>query len=203
MPHANFKISKFRPDFSKNQPHGIRKKRRIFQTQCNNSLAGCRKQRIIGKKDITVQVPVFQYEVPGFQCGGILLQRSEIFPVEHTDEHIEIQTEYREYYVGYFEEGRPVVIYFYYNGDDDISVSDESAKTYEKLDPQTKMDTLMHILYQIYIGSKEYIRCPWIDEVFTDIMVASLVQTFEGDIRFYKLDEEKNKNLVRRKPKDK
>ena len=125
------------------------------------------------------------------------------YVVDTPDEYIEVQTEYREYYVGYFEEGRPVVIYFYYNGDDDISISDESAKTYEKLDPQTKMDILMHILYQIYIGSKEYIRCPWIDEVFTDIMVDSLVQTFEGNIKFYKLDEEKNKNLVRRKPKDK
>lgn len=118
-----------------------------------------------------------------------------------SDKQVTAERKFREYYVGYFLESRPVVIYFSYNGYDDIAVSGESAKTYDELDEQAKMDTLMYILYQIYIGSKEYISCPWIDEVFTDMMVDSLVQTFEGNIKSYDLDEEKNKDLTRKKPK--
>lgn len=55
----------------------------------------------------------------------------------------------------------------------------------------------MRILYEIYIGSKEYICCYRINEVFTNNMVKNLLDTFERDELTYAIE----KKLVRNKSK--
>ena len=115
------------------------------------------------------------------------------------DTEATIKAEYREYFVGYFENSRPIVIYFRYNGDDDI-VFGECAKTFEAYDNDTKCNILLHILYEIYIGSKEYIACASIDEVFTEIMVNNLKSIFEENKHEYIISTEEKK-LVRKKIK--
>ena len=59
---------------------------------------------------------------------------------------------------------------------------------------------ILHILYEIYIGSKEYIACASIDEVFTEIMVNNLKSIFEENKHEYIISTEEKK-LVRKKIK--
>ena len=103
----------------------------------------------------------------------------------------------REYFVGYYLDGRPIVIYFLYDGYDNIVINDECAPSFNTLDSQQKVDKLMRILYEIYIGSKEYICCYRINEVFTNNMVKNLLDTFERDNLTYAIE----KKLVRNKSK--
>ncbi len=133
---------------------------------------------------------------------------NEYGPVEQliagtSSKEVKIETEYREFFVGYYLDDKPVVIYFYYNGHDGITISNKCAKAYDTLDNQTKMDVLMRILYEIYRGSREYIRSSNIDEVFTDIMVDTLIKTFEEDNRFYDLEQNIESKLIRKKTNDK
>lgn len=111
------------------------------------------------------------------------------------------EKKYREYFVGYFLDDRPVVIYFSYDGDTNVVISNDSAPSFMELDEQVRVDTLMSILYSIYIGSREYIRCSSISEVFTESMVETLVNTFERENTGYKLEKNCVRDLVRRKPK--
>ena len=113
----------------------------------------------------------------------------------------EVELEYKEYFVGYFLESRPIVIYFKYDGDINIAISEDSAPTFRALDEQMQVDTLLRILYEIYIGSNEYIKCSDISEVFTDTMVQNLEQIFEMKNAEYIIEKEPTKDLVRRKPK--
>ena len=124
----------------------------------------------------------------------------EQFVTNHQNDQDKVEVQYKEYYVGYFLGSKPVVIYFKYDGDTNIVVSEDSASTFKNLDDQTQADTLMSILYSIYLGSREFIRCMSISEVFTETMVETLVNTFENNNLGFVIEREQEKDLTRRKP---
>ena len=127
----------------------------------------------------------------------------EKYVIDTPDEHIEAQTEYREYFVGYFEEGKPIIIYFHYNGDENIVISNDCTPAFNSLDDNQKTNILMRILYEIHIGFRNYIACSTINEVFTDTMIQTLEQTFEGGNINYAIEKASNNKLVRNKSKNK
>ena len=122
--------------------------------------------------------------------------------VDESKEKSRTENQFRKYFVGYFLDDKAIVIYFNYDGDDDLVISDESCPTFNALDDDTKVATLMKILYKIYIGDKEYIRCNNINEVFTEIMVMNLENIFEFGNVDYTIERKAVSALVRRKPKN-
>lgn len=122
--------------------------------------------------------------------------------VDESKEKSRTENQFHKYFVGYFLDDKAIVIYFNYDGDDDLVISDESCPTFNALDDDTKVATLMKILYKIYIGDKEYIRCNNINEVFTEIMVMNLENIFEFGNVDYTIERKAVSALVRRKPKN-
>ena len=122
--------------------------------------------------------------------------------VDEPKEKSRTENQFHKYFVGYFLDDKAIVIYFNYDGDDDLVISDESCPTFNALDDDTKVATLMKILYKIYIGDKEYIRCNNINEVFTEIMVMNLENIFEFGNVDYTIERKAVSALVRRKPKN-
>lgn len=126
---------------------------------------------------------------------------SEEPPVIYYPSNQENMSQGKEYYVGYFLDGRAIVVYFMYDGKDGLAISNDSAKTFMAFESKDKVETLLHILYQIYIGSKEYIRCENIEEVFTPHMIKILEVMFESKDINVVIEEDLTRDLTRCKPK--
>ena len=102
----------------------------------------------------------------------------------------------REYFVGYYYEGRPVIIYFRYDGDRELYIDGEnSTESFTLIAVDDQINILLHILYAIYMGSQEFIRSNHIAEAFTDTMVSNLIDACEKEEKNYTVS-----NLTRKKP---
>ncbi len=135
------------------------------------------------------EMQLFEDEIKSFE--------TDFGPISDLDlNELKEEAKMKEYFVGYYLEGRPIVIYFYYDGADNLVIG-EAGSSFNSLTVQQRADILMRLLYEIYNGSKEYISCSRIKEVFTDNMVKNLLNTFERDDLTYVIE----KKLVRNKSK--
>ncbi len=84
----------------------------------------------------------------------------------------------RNYFVGYFEDDKPIVIWFTFNGAV-IDITEESSPTFNILSDDEKEYRLVSILNDLINGVDGYMHSENINEVLNSHLVRNLVKVFQ------------------------